>query len=175
MKKETVSFKETRNFSKKFLNFIENESLSYYPKEENILETLKGLNFPKDSREVLFKELDQQYENFETSSLVKKNIKSILSDNTFTVTTGHQLNIFTGPMYVIYKIVSAIKLSEILSKKYPKYNFVPIYWMASEDHDFEEIKSFHSNGKTYTWDIKSKGPVGNLNTETLKNIFNEKN
>ena len=45
--------------------------------------------------------------------------------------------------------------------------------MASEDHDFEEIKSFHSNGKTYTWDIKSKGPVGNLNTETLKNIFNE--
>jgi len=173
MKKETVSFKETRNFSKKFLNFIENESLSYYPKEENILETLKGLNFSKDSREVLFKELDQQYENFETSSLVKKNIKSVLSDNTFTVTTGHQLNIFTGPMYVIYKIVSAIKLSEILSKKYPKYNFVPIYWMASEDHDFEEIKSFHSNGKTYTWDIKSKGPVGNLNTETLKNIFNE--
>ncbi len=139
MKKETVSFKETRNFSKKFLNFS------------------------KDSREVLFKELDQQYENFETSSLVKKNIKSVLSDNTFTVTTGHQLNIFTGPMYVIYKIVSAIKLSEILSKKYPKYNFVPIYWMASEDHDFEEIKSFHSNGKTYTWDIKSKGPVGNLN------------
>ena len=101
MKKETVSFNETRNFSKKFLNFIENESLSYYPKEENILETLKGLNFSKYSRDVLFKELDQQYENFETSSLVKKNIKSVLSDNTFTVTTGHQLNIFTGPMYVI--------------------------------------------------------------------------
>ena len=150
MKKETVSFKETRNFSKKFLNFIENESLSYYPKEKNILETLKSLNFSKDSREVLFKELDQQYENFETSSLLKKNIKSVLSDNTFTVTTGHQLNIFTGPMYIIYKIVSVIKLSQNLSKKYPKYNFVPIYWMASEDHDFEEIKSFHSNGKTYT-------------------------
>ena len=45
MKKETVSFKETGNFSNKFLNFIENESLSYYPKEENILETLKDLNF----------------------------------------------------------------------------------------------------------------------------------
>ncbi len=98
MKKETVSFKETRNFSKKFLNFIENESLSYYPTEENILETLKGLNFSKDNREVLFKELDQQYKNLEVSSLVKKNIKSVLSDNTFTITTGHQLNIFTGPM-----------------------------------------------------------------------------
>ena len=138
MKKETVSFKETRNFSKKFLNFIENESLSYYPKEENILETLKGLNFSKDSREVLFKELGQQYENFETSSLVKKNIKSVLSDNTFTVTTGHQLNIFTGPMYIIYKIISVIKLSQNLSKKYPKYKFVPVYWMASEDHDLRK-------------------------------------
>ena len=173
MKKETISFKETGNFSKKFLRFIENESLSYYPKEKNILKTLKDLNFTKDSREVLFKELDQQYENLEISSLVKKNIKSILSDNTFTVTTGHQLNIFTGPMYVIYKIVSVIKLSQTLSKKYPKYKFIPIYWMASEDHDFDEIKSFHSNGKTYTWDIKSKGPVGNLKTETLKNIFSE--
>ena len=173
MKKETISFKETGNFSKKFLRFIENESLSYYPKEKNILKTLKDLNFSKDSREVLFKELDQQYENLETSSLVKKNIKSILSDNTFTVTTGHQLNIFTGPMYVIYKIVSVIKLSQTLSKKYPKYKFIPIYWMASEDHDFDEIKSFHSNGKTYTWDIESKGPVGNLKTETLKNIFSE--
>ena len=173
MNKETISFKETGNFSKKFLRFIENESLSYYPKEKNILKTLKDLNFSKDSREVLFKELDQQYENLETSSLVKKNIRSILSDNTFTVTTGHQLNIFTGPMYVIYKIVSVIKLSQTLSKKYPKYKFIPIYWMASEDHDFEEIKSFHSNGKTYTWDIESKGPVGNLNTETLKNIFKE--
>ena len=173
MKKETISFKETGNFSKKFLRFIENETLSYYPKEENILKTLKHLNFSKDNREVMFKELDQQYENLETSSLVKKNIKSILSDHTFTVTTGHQLNIFTGPMYVIYKIVSVIKLSQTLSKKYPKYKFIPIYWMASEDHDFEEIKSFHSNGKTYTWDIKSKGPVGNLNPDTLKNIFKE--
>ena len=173
MKKETISFKETGNFSKKFLQFIENESLPYYPREENILKTLKGLNFSIDRRELLYKELDQQYENLETSSLVKKNIKSILSDNTFTITTGHQLNIFTGPMYIIYKIISVIKLSQTLSKKYPKYKFVPVYWMASEDHDFEEIKSFHSNGKTYTWDTKSNGPVGNINTETLKNIFNE--
>jgi bacillithiol biosynthesis cysteine-adding enzyme BshC len=173
MKKETISFKETGNFSKKFLHFIENNSLSYYPKDDNILNVLKSLNFSNDNRELLFKELETQYKNIETSTFVSDNIKSILSDNTYTVTTGHQLNIFTGPMYVIYKIVSVIKLSRALSKKYPKYKFVPIYWMASEDHDFEEIKSFHSKGKTYTWDIKSKGPVGNLNTETLKNIFDE--
>ena len=173
MKKETISFKETGYFSKKFLDFIDNESLSYYPNEKNILNVIKNFNFSKVNRELLSKELEFQYKSLVTSSIVNDNIKSIMSDNTFTVTTGHQLNIFTGPMYVIYKIVSVIKLSKMLSEKYPKYNFVPIYWMASEDHDFDEIKSFYSSGKTYSWDIESKGPVGNLNTEALKNIFDE--
>ena len=173
MKKETISFKETGYFSKKFLDFIDNESLSYYPNENNILDVIKNFNFSKVNRELLSKELEFQYKSIDTSSVVNGNIKSIMSDNTFTVTTGHQLNIFTGPMYVIYKIVSVIKLSRMLSEKYPKYKFVPIYWMASEDHDFDEIKSFYSSGKTYSWDIESKGPVGNLNTEALKNIFDE--
>ncbi len=174
MKKKTISFKETGNFSKKFLDFIENEALSFYPKENNILKTLDNLNFSNASRKILHKELQSQYENFEISSSVKENIELLLSDNTFTVTTGHQLNIFTGPMYVIYKIISTINLARHLSKKYPKFNFVPVYWMASEDHDFEEIKSFYTNGKTYTWNIKSKAAVGNLETESLKNIFDEK-
>ena len=173
MKKETISFKETGYFSKKFLDFIDNESLSYYPNEKNILNVIKNFNFSKVNRELLSKELEFQYKSLVTSSIVNDNIKSIMSDNTFTVTTGHQLNIFTGPLYVIYKIISVIKLTRMLSQKYPKYKFVPVYWMASEDHDFEEIKSFHSNGKTYSWDIESKGPVGNLNTESLKNILDE--
>ena len=69
MKKETVSLRRLE--TSKILNFIENEPCRIIQRE-NILETLKGLNFSKDSREVLFKELDQQYENSETSSLVKK-------------------------------------------------------------------------------------------------------
>ncbi len=173
MNKETISFKETGNFSKKFLDFIEKESVSYFPKEKNILNTLESLNFSSENRELLHNELQSQYKNLEISSGVKENIDLLKSENTYTITTGHQLNIFTGPMYVIYKIVSAINLARHLSKKYPKYNFIPVYWMASEDHDFEEIKSFHSNGKTYTWKIESKGPVGNLKTESLKNIFDQ--
>jgi uncharacterized protein YllA (UPF0747 family) len=67
----------------------------------------------------------------------------LLEENTFTVTTGHQLNIFTGPLYIIYKIVTTINLARALKNAYPEYNFVPVYWMASEDHDFEEIATFH--------------------------------
>ena len=49
------------------------------------------------------------------------------------------MNLFTGPLYFLYKIISTINLCKELQKKYPENNFVPIYWMATEDHDFEEI------------------------------------
>ena len=105
MNKETISFKETGNFSKKFLDFIENESVSYFPKEKNILNTIESLNFSNENRELLHEEVQSQYKKIEIPSLVKENIDLIKSKNTYTITTGHQLNIFTGPMYVIYKIV----------------------------------------------------------------------
>ena len=53
MKKETISFKETGYFSKKFLDFIDNESLSYYPNENNILDVINNFNFSKVNRELL--------------------------------------------------------------------------------------------------------------------------
>ncbi|TDA74551.1 bacillithiol biosynthesis BshC, partial [Halomonas marinisediminis] len=74
-----------------------------------------------------------------SSELTQKNIQLLKEENTFTVTTGHQLNLFTGPLYFLYKIVSTINLCEQLKTEFPKQNFVPIYWMATEDHDFEEI------------------------------------
>ncbi|HBS12012.1 MAG TPA: bacillithiol biosynthesis cysteine-adding enzyme BshC, partial [Flavobacteriaceae bacterium] len=71
------------------------------------------------------------------------NIQSLLSKNTFTITTGHQLNLFTGPLYFLYKIVSVLNLVEQLKIEFSDHNFVPIYWMASEDHDFDEINYFN--------------------------------
>ena len=79
MKKETISFKETGNFSKKFLQFIDNESLPYYPSEENILETLKGLNFSKRKPKLICVEIHQK--NFKKHKiyrfLIKKKYKLI--------------------------------------------------------------------------------------------------
>jgi uncharacterized protein YllA (UPF0747 family) len=48
----------------------------------------------------------------------------------------------TGPLYFIYKIITTIKISRELQEKYPDLNYVPVYWMATEDHDFEEINAF---------------------------------
>jgi bacillithiol biosynthesis cysteine-adding enzyme BshC len=93
--------------------------------------------------------------------------------NTFTITTGHQLNIFTGPLFFIYKIVAAINMAKILKEKYSSYNFVPVYWMASEDHDFEEINNFRLFGEKYVWETEQKGPVGRFETQTMKSLLDE--
>ena len=76
------------------------------------------------------------------SPSVAENLQLLENENTLTVTTGHQLCLMTGPLYFIYKIVSTIKLCRQLNEQSPDLNFVPIYWMATEDHDFEEISAF---------------------------------
>ena len=125
------------------------------------------------NRNVLVKSLNGQYAGIPENLKVQANIASLISDNTFTVTTGHQLNIFTGPLYYVYKLISVIKYAEILKEHFPQYNFVPVYWMATEDHDLEEINHFHIWGKTLTWDEKPGGAVGRLNPHSLKSVIVE--
>ncbi|WP_035673643.1 bacillithiol biosynthesis cysteine-adding enzyme BshC [Flavobacterium sp. 83] len=127
----------------------------------------KHANFNDTSRKTLVSVLQKQYLNIEASVLTKQNIDALSNTNTFTVTTGHQLNLFSGPLYFLYKIISTINLTTELKVKYPTYNFVPIYWMATEDHDFEEINYFNFKGKKFRWNTESTGPVGRLSTESL--------
>lgn len=98
---------------------------------------------------------------------IQYNIELLGDKKTFCITTAHQLNIFTGPLYVIYKIITSILLSEALSKEYPEYNFVPIYVMGSEDHDLEEIRHFHLYNKTLSWDTTQTGACGRMHTEGI--------
>ena len=53
----------------------------------------------------------------------ENNISSLSNNKSFTVTTGHQLCLCSGPLYCIYKILSVINLSEKLKEKYPSYHF----------------------------------------------------
>jgi bacillithiol biosynthesis cysteine-adding enzyme BshC len=122
---------------------------------------------------MLVESLRRQYEGFSLSSLVSENLTALELDKTFTITTGHQLNIFTGPLYFIFKIVTVINTCRKLKASYPEYNFVPVFWMASEDHDYEEIRYFKLNGKKYEWTTDQQGAVGRFNTEGLEKIAGE--
>lgn len=164
MIKSTLDPACTGLFSSLFLDYLsQNENLkdfyNEYPSIENFGNILQSREFTKENREVLINSLMVQYGDLEDGP-VYENIQALRGQRAFTVTTGHQLNLMTGPLYFIYKIVSTIKLSQKLKESYPNYDFIPVYWMATEDHDFDEINHFHFDGKEYVWETDQKGPVG---------------
>jgi len=133
----------------------------------------KSRSFHSKSRQVLVKSLNNQYAASNISEETKQNIQLLLNENTFTVTTGHQLNLFSGPLYFLYKIITAINLSARLKSEFPENNFVPVYWMATEDHDFKEIHFFNYKEKKISWKRESSGAVGRLSTKGLENVLEE--
>ena len=76
-------------------------------------------------------------------------------------------------LYFIYKIISTLNLAETLKSEYPEFNFVPIYWMATEDHDFEEVNHVNIFGKKLEWKQDQKGGVGAIPTHSLQSVFEE--
>ena len=133
----------------------------------------KSGSFQDENRRVLFQCVQEQTKHLSLSQLTKEHLFLLKDSKTFTVTTGHQLNLFTGPLYFLYKIISAINLATELKKNFPAYNFVPVYWMATEDHDFEEIQFFNYKGKKIQWNKDVKGAVGRTSTQGLNLVFDE--
>jgi bacillithiol synthase len=180
MKLEKFPLSDTQAFNSFFLDYIEQkETISpfynRYPTVENFKEQIsdKQSTFPHSTRSTLVTALRRQYDGLKLQESVEKNIASLADSKTFTITTGHQLNIFTGPLYFIYKIVTVINACRDLRKRYPGYNFVPVYWMASEDHDYDEIKYFRLYGKKYTWETDQQGAVGRFNPNGLAKLVND--
>ncbi|MDH5367477.1 MAG: bacillithiol biosynthesis cysteine-adding enzyme BshC [Cyclobacteriaceae bacterium] len=178
MRLETIEMDESNCFSSSFLDYIKkNKKLSPFynltPNIESFEQQIKSTQFPKERRTTIVNILKQQYSDFTISDNTAQNIDSIENEKTFTVVTGHQLNIFTGPLYFIYKIVTVINTCTQLKKKYPQYNFVPVYWMATEDHDFEEISHFRLDGEKYHWRTDQKGAVGRFDPHSLKEILDK--
>jgi bacillithiol biosynthesis cysteine-adding enzyme BshC len=133
--------------------------------------------FPTN-RKVLVEVLQNQYaqlekevtdsnalNNKESFKLVNDKVHLLLKENTFTVTTAHQPNIFTGPLYFIYKIIHAIQLAAELKKQFPQHNFVPVYYMGSEDADLEEVGSYTLAGEAYQWNTQQKGAIGRMKVD----------
>jgi len=178
MPNDCISYQKSGYFSPLMNDYLDQnpklQSLyNRFPTLENFEAQIaeKQANFNHNNRTSLVSVLQKQYAGIEISNLTQQNIESLKVNNTFSVTTGHQLNLFSGPLYFLYKIISTINLTTELKVKYPAYNFVPIYWMATEDHDFEEINYFNFKGRKFRWNKESAGPVGRLTTEGLADFF----
>ena len=176
MNLENINLKETGSFSPFFIDYINGKDTlkPFYglpPEIGNFQKQINQKEFSKSNREVLASVLSQQYEGLGISDEVKNNINSLKNDGTFTITTGHQLNICTGPVYFLYKIVTVINICKKLKQQYPKNDFVPVYWMATEDHDLEEINHFFLFGEKVEWNTDQTGPVGRMDPRSMDSVF----
>jgi bacillithiol biosynthesis cysteine-adding enzyme BshC len=178
LKVSEISYQETNKFSNLVLDYLKKDEklkpfINHFPTLENFEKQITEKKSHSIDRVVLIDVLNKQNTSLSLSEKSKLNIESLKENSTFTVTTGHQLCLFTGPLYFIYKIISTINLAEQLEEKYPNNNFVPVFWMATEDHDFLEINHIHLFGKKITWDSKQKGAVGRMNLDGFESLLTE--
>ena len=165
-----IPYSETGKFTKIVLDYINaSDSLRAFYQYPVNLDGIKSAiaerqKFPTN-REVLAEQFTNQYNSFEDCDAIKTNIHALLDKSTFTICTAHQPNIFTGHLYFVYKILHTIKLADSLKKELPEYNFVPVFFMGSEDADLEELNHIVIDGEKYEWETKQKGAVGRMKVD----------
>ena len=128
--------------------------------------------YPETNREVLVAVLSEQL-GASISESQRRNLSLLSESTTFTITTGHQLTLFGGPLFLLYKVLHAVKLVQQFNANQTDYKAVPVFWLASEDHDFEEVQSTKLFGRTLTWESSQKGPVGRFKLNDYYTVFGE--
>lgn len=178
MKTEKIPYEQTHRFSKIIIDYLRGEEklapfYNYVPEISSFQKVIDDKSKENINRSLLHDTLIKQYAKVSIKPSAEKNIDNFKDPKTFCVVTAHQLNIFTGPLYFIFKTLSTIKLCINLKKAYPAYNFIPVFWMGSEDHDFEEINHFQVYGKSYTWMTNQTGACGRFDPSSISSILDE--
>ncbi len=172
-----IPYRQANAFSNIVLDYIDRSDVlqpfySFAPSVAGIQQQIEQRKNYSTDRKALVNVLNEQYKNVLPNETVSHNINKLLGDNCFTITTAHQPNLFTGPLYFIYKILHTIKLAEHLQKSLPGFSFVPVYYMGSEDADFDELGHFYLGGEKKEWSTKQTGAFGRMKVDKeLKKII----
>lgn len=142
-----------------------------YSKEQ--LQKNKSRSYDSKTRAIVAKALREQYSGFDLTEAESVNLDLFEQENTFSITTGHQLVLLGGPLFFYSKILDVINLAKDLSEE--ANPVIPIFWMASEDHDFEEIAKVNLFGKVIECPGENKGPVGRITGAYFQNFLKEVN
>jgi bacillithiol biosynthesis cysteine-adding enzyme BshC len=136
-------------------------------------------DFPRSFRENVAEIISNQYSGRKTSAKTSKNISLLKNKKTLAIVTGQQLGMLGGPMYTFYKIITAVKLSKHLSERYEDYQFVPVFWLEADDHDFDEIsyiKLINDNNEIvkikYTDNVLEDVNRGSVGYQKILNTIN---
>ena len=115
---------------------------------------------------LLVNRLKAQYAEAQLAHPIR--LRDLSDPQSRTVTTGHQLCLAGGPAFTFYKIQTAITLAQRLQERW-KTPVVPVFWLASEDHDFDEVRSLWNGAQWQTWhpEPQEGGAVGRMSTRGL--------
>lgn len=179
-KRQELELKETGFFSEIVTNYAEgNEKLRPYfahtPDKEGLEAAIRERLQFKQERALLADALQDQYKAVPASEVVNRNIALLREQGTFTITTAHQPNIFTGYLYFVYKILHTVKLAAAAKDWFPQYNFVPVYYMGSEDADLDELGKIFVDGDKLVWNTTQTGAVGRMQPKGLEPLIDQLN
>ena len=173
IQKTNISFEKTNSFSNLAIDYLVQDKkissfVNRFPSKENLQKQILQKQKTDINRILLHQVILSQYSKIDVHKNVKNNIENLLLPNTFTICTAHQPCIFLGPLYIIYKIAHAISLSQHCKKLFPENNFIPIFYMGTEDNDIDEIGTIHVDSKKIKWETAQTGACGRMNTSDLK-------
>lgn len=167
------------NFSALFLDYLTNPATvaEFFP-----LSYRNGRGFETAINEVIASDVpratlasvaEEQNESFGAGQRSVQNASLLRRSTTFAVITGQQVGLFGGPLYTVYKTITAIQLAARLKQKFPANDFVPVFWLEGEDHDFDEMNKVSVPGHDAGVSIveylpggerpeRNMGPVGEI-------------
>jgi bacillithiol biosynthesis cysteine-adding enzyme BshC len=141
---ETLRFDQIPQQSRLFLDYLRDPLAlrHFYPEAVRSHVDLPArrdrvLSSYVTDRQQLCAALERLNRGWQASDATLKNIHRLAEPDCLAVVSGQQAGLFTGPLYTIYKALSAVKLAECLTQR--GVNAVPVFWIATEDHDFAEV------------------------------------
>jgi bacillithiol biosynthesis cysteine-adding enzyme BshC len=120
--------------------------------------------FPVD-RDRLVEAFRDAYAGMTMHPAQVQNLDKLSLENTFTVCTAHQPNIFSGYLYFVYKTVHTIILAKELSEAFPDRHIVPVFYIGSEDADLDELSQVNLDGQKIRWETDQAGAVGRMRVD----------
>jgi len=160
-----IDYAQTGMFSKLITDYLSGDQkvqsfIQHIPNTEGVKKAIEERKKFPTNRTMLQEVFRQSY----TSPTIEqeKNISLLAGEKTFTICTAHQPNIFSGYLYFIYKTAHTIALARKLKNEFPDCDFVPVFYIGSEDNDLDELSKFKINGKPFRWETDQTGAVGRM-------------
>jgi bacillithiol biosynthesis cysteine-adding enzyme BshC len=164
MECRALPFRQLPHQSKLFIQFLDNFSsvkqfYGHPPTISSVKKTIRSLDYPRERRAEVAGILRRQNAAFGVGDATGENLDR-LAKGAIAVVSGQQVGLFGGPAYSVYKAVSAIQIAKELTRS--GLDAVPVFWMATEDHDLDEVRvsTWFHQGKLTRFELPGNGDAG---------------